>query len=508
MGQWPENDRGLFAQGTILDKQYEITGYIGQGAYGAVYEGRQSSIGRRVAIKVMKSRLDANARARFLQEAQAAAIIDHPNVVTIHDFGVHDNAHPYIVMEHLEGHDLDEELKANGALEMGRALRLFVGCLDALGEVHAKGIVHKDLKPSNLFIKHPGTRREALMILDFGVARVTDGSGDELSKPSDARRTQTGKVLGTPRYMAPEYIRSQIATPALDVYQMGLIIAEAISGKPLINASSGISAMMAHSEGSLEIPQMVQDDEVLGPILLKAMAKEHTERHPDAWALMKDLESVQRHQPASAPDSAASPTPTARPNTPSLDASQPAEPRPAPQKRSGRWRWAVGALVLLAALGGVAAVGLVGAAALGLHVWNQDASLMGEPPTKELSKRGKRAPVKKRPAAGRKGTIKLSKLTPANIRARLKTTQWTVWREDRPEAIDGFVIVITRPDHVGGSIMHHKCASADEARTTRDALSVTDGTVSVQDGRLVVTISVLDDDQGGAEQLADVILAP
>ena len=164
-----------------------------------------------------------------------------------------------------------------------KLLPLFISALEGLGFAHEVGIVHKDLKPSNLFLKFPGSRREQLCILDFGVARVHTSAS--------AKLTRTDNVLGTPRYMAPEYSTNQTVTPALDVYQMGLILVECLSGRSVVDHPEPMAAMFQHVRGELPIPKLLLESQ-LGPILERALAVEHTERYQDGFELADALRAV------------------------------------------------------------------------------------------------------------------------------------------------------------------------------------------------------------------------
>jgi serine/threonine protein kinase len=268
--------------GTMVQSRYEITRHLGTGGFAQVFEAFDDNIERPVAIKFLNlhsTQTDPNASenilARFKREAKLAAKIQHPNVVNIYDFGVvgqHKNI-PYIVMELLSGHDLEEQVFERGPMEPARALPLFVPCLEALGEAHKLGIVHKDLKPSNLFLANPGQRTESLRIVDFGIAHIRNAS--------EGRLTATGQILGTPQYLAPEYIDSQVVTPAFDVYQMGLILVETIIGKPVVDENHPLRCVKIHSMGELDVPKPLLDSD-LGPILLKALALDYNVRYENA----------------------------------------------------------------------------------------------------------------------------------------------------------------------------------------------------------------------------------
>lgn len=268
--------------GTKVQSRYEITRHLGTGGFAQVFEAFDDNIERPVAIKFLNlhsTQTDPNASenilARFKREAKLAAKIQHPNVVNIYDFGVvgqHKNI-PYIVMELLSGHDLEEQVFERGPMEPSRAIPLFVPCLEALGEAHKLGIVHKDLKPSNLFLANPGQRTESLRIVDFGIAHIRNAS--------EGRLTATGQILGTPQYLAPEYIDSQVVTPAFDVYQMGLILVETIIGKPVVDENHPLRCVKIHSMGELDVPRPLLDSD-LGPILLKALSLDYKERYENA----------------------------------------------------------------------------------------------------------------------------------------------------------------------------------------------------------------------------------
>ena len=282
---------GHLTPGTVLEDRYEITGFIGAGGFALVYRAREMSIKRDVAIKILSAPRDGEDlvafRERFSREAQTAARIHHPNVVTVHGFGIIGNQ-PYIVMELLDGLDLNDLLRQQGPMAPTRLLPLYIDVLDALGEAHRQGIIHKDLKPANLFLHHPGTRREMMKVVDFGIARIGHKGG---------HLTSTGQLMGTPRYYAPEYIKNQVVTPALDVYQMGLILVEAFTGKPVVNVDDPYVCLMRHSQGELGIPKPLLDSP-LGPVLVKALDLDHQGRFEDCHAFREALETI---DPASVP---------------------------------------------------------------------------------------------------------------------------------------------------------------------------------------------------------------
>ena len=278
--------KGQLPVGMKIDDRYEITGILGVGGFATVYKAHHLMIDRDVALKVMdlQKGVDKSYTERFFREAKIAAKIHHNNVVQIYDFGfVSETQQPYIAMEMLRGHDLAHELQEKGPLSPKRAFVLFRPVLDALAEGHRFGIVHKDLKPENLFLTDPGGPHEMMKVLDFGVARIDSGEV--------AKLTSAGQLLGTPRYLAPEYIKNQLVTPAIDVYQMALILSEALIG---VSAANGdpFHAMMLHCTGDLTLADFLLEGEV-GNVYKKAVCVEHTERYQNCEEFARALDTVE-----------------------------------------------------------------------------------------------------------------------------------------------------------------------------------------------------------------------
>ena len=272
----------------VLDGRYEIDGVLGYGGFATVYRGRHLRMGRMVAIKVLDYQGEDGNVARmvaekFLLEAKAIARVSHPNVVRIFDFGLTGSRRPYIVMELLEGHDLGDLLDAGGPMAVSRVQKLFLPTLRALAQVHRAGIVHRDLKPANLFVTQPGTRRERMTILDFGVASIR--------AEHERRITSHGHLLGTPSYLAPEYIRDNIVLPTLDVYQIAMVYIEVLSGDQLVKSSDPVVCQRLHTEGRLSVPvDLFQGP--LGPVMSKALSLDHRHRYQDAGSFLNALEAV------------------------------------------------------------------------------------------------------------------------------------------------------------------------------------------------------------------------
>lgn len=286
----PASALGL-GPGSMIAERYEVVTLLGSGGFAAVFQAFDREIERQVAIKVLNIAAVTTPGTemgpfleRFRREAKLAARIHHPNAIEIHDFGVlPGKTMPYIIMEMLEGRDIQDEIKLHGGMDPERALPLFIGALEALGEAHRHGIVHKDIKPANLFLSRPETRNEMLKIVDFGIAHI--GGTDE------SRMTQTGAMFGTPQYLSPEYVQSQTVGPEMDVYQMGLVLVEMLTGRTVIDDENPWQCALKHATGELRIPSVLLDGE-LGPILSKALEFDPKERYPDALAFADAVDEV------------------------------------------------------------------------------------------------------------------------------------------------------------------------------------------------------------------------
>ena len=264
--------------GFEVDGAYRIEGRIGAGGMATVYRARLEDTGQAVAIKLIDLGQGdvAATRKRFFNELLLATRVRHSNIVSVYDFGLLTSlGTPYIVMELLEGVNLRQHIRRFGPLPLDEALPLFLGALGALQEAHDHAVVHKDLKPSNLFMcQQPNDEGTSLVIVDFGIAMRVSGSGDD-----------SNEYHGTPRYSPPEYIVERVVRPGLDVYQMGLVFCEAVSGRPVVTASNARDCFRAHVKGKLDIPE-----DALGPklthVIRRALAADPEERFQDAGELL------------------------------------------------------------------------------------------------------------------------------------------------------------------------------------------------------------------------------
>jgi tRNA A-37 threonylcarbamoyl transferase component Bud32 len=214
-----------------LGRRYRLDRRRGHGGMGTVYEAYDAELGRRVAIKLIREdwsdRIEA--RQRFRREARAGAAFAHPNVVTVHDYGVEGERHAFLVMELLEGVTLADEVKRNGRLTPARVVEIFGGVCAAVAAAHQLHLIHRDLKPANIFLAHGPDGAEVVKVLDFGLAKLLPVVGD--STPTQTRdETGTGVLVGTPAYMSPEQLLGGVPDPAWDLWALGVVAYEALTG--------------------------------------------------------------------------------------------------------------------------------------------------------------------------------------------------------------------------------------------------------------------------------------
>ena len=287
----PDGEQPESLVGQVIAGRYRLTKLLGQGGMGEVYAAEHVHITKRVAVKVLHPEISHNpeALARFKQEAQSASSIGHDNIVLIDDFGQMDDGRFYLCMEFLGGSSLAEEMAAAGGMDPIRSLKLMVQVCDGLAAAHKKGIIHRDMKPENVFITKRSDGTELVKILDFGIAKV---SGTD----ENQGLTKTGTVFGTPHYMSPEQALGQKLDHRADIYSMGVMLFEIFTGQVPFKAESFMGILSQHitkpppapstMTPGRTIPKPIED------IILKAMAKEPDQRHGTMLELRNELEQV------------------------------------------------------------------------------------------------------------------------------------------------------------------------------------------------------------------------
>jgi serine/threonine-protein kinase len=265
----------------VADGKYELLAEIGRGGMGVVYKARQVDLDRVVALKMVLAGSMASAEqvTRFHAEAKVAARVQHPHVIPVYETG-HVNGMPYLVMQFVEGCSLYDRLRA-GPLDAESAARIVAAVARAVADLHAAGIVHRDLKPSNILLD----AHDQPFVTDFGLAKLLEG---------DSGVTQSGAILGTPQYMAPEQAlgRGKVAGPAADVYSLGAILYECLTGRPPFRENSPFDTLIAVLESEAPLPRQINPKvpRVLEQVALQCLEKEPARRFPSAAALAAALE--------------------------------------------------------------------------------------------------------------------------------------------------------------------------------------------------------------------------
>jgi len=274
--------------GRVFDGKYRLVRLLGKGGMGAVFEAEHVKITRKVAVKVLRSRLGDSPEAaqRFLREAQSASAIGHPNIIDIYDIGEEEDGTLFMVMEYLRGESLGAYTRRQGRVAAGQTLTMILQVLSALAAAHAKGIVHRDLKPDNLFLVKDDGGRLKVKVLDFGISKVTAADED------DPGLTRTGTVMGTPVYMSPEQARgAKTIDGRTDIWAAGVILYQMLSGELPYRGDSYneiLSKILIEPIPPLadHIPGL---PERLNKVVHRALEKDLERRYGDAGAFALDL---------------------------------------------------------------------------------------------------------------------------------------------------------------------------------------------------------------------------
>jgi len=312
-------------------RRYRLDSRIATGGMGEVWRARDTRLGRTVAVKLLKDEYadDATFRTRFTSEAQHAAALHHPGVAAVYDYGGGDATAPYLVMELVDGEPLSALISPGRPMDPDVVRDLMAQAADAIGAAHAAGIVHRDVKPANLLV----TPDRRVKITDFGIARAAEGMA----------LTQTGQVMGTPQYLSPEQAQGGTATPASDVYSLGVVAFECLAGRRPFVGETPVATALAHlREPVPELPAEVPSD--LATVVRRAMAKDPAERFTDASALAAAFR---------APGTVALPATAMAPAAPATQVMTGTAPVPPPREKKRRsipWLWILLALAVLAAI--------------------------------------------------------------------------------------------------------------------------------------------------------------
>jgi serine/threonine-protein kinase len=265
--------------GQIINDRFKILSVIARGGMGRVYRAEQAPLGRVCAVKVLQPNYtgdsDPEFYKRFFLEASVVSKLKHPNTITVYDYGQTADGVYFMAMEYLEGRTLHRLIRDEGPLDPGRALRILVQVARSLREAHGQGVIHRDLKPANIYLITHDEDPDFVKVLDFGLVKnVDENDGEGLTK--------TGLFMGSPKYMAPEQIRGMRVTPATDVYALGVILYEMITGKAPFEDPNSANLLLAHVHEP--VPAMATANPLVSvpvpieEIVLRCMAKNPEER--------------------------------------------------------------------------------------------------------------------------------------------------------------------------------------------------------------------------------------
>lgn len=285
----------------IINDRFEVIELIGTGGMASVYKVRDKSLDKVFAAKVLSEKLthDQAAVKRFLQEAKASSTLDHQNIVSVYDSGTTDSGVPFIVMDYLEGTPLNTLIGDKTGLTFERAIEIFVQIADAIAHAHAKNLIHRDVKPSNIMLldgqqdEDSDNKTDLIKVLDFGIAKVLPGADS-----GAATVTQTGEIFGSPLYMSPEQCKGEAIDTRSDIYSLGCLMYEAVSGKAAFNAENPFKVMMNHVQMEPEpFRSDVKIPDSLKKVIFCCLEKEPENRYQKMEALRDDLALVRDGKP-------------------------------------------------------------------------------------------------------------------------------------------------------------------------------------------------------------------
>src|SRR6266446_1887802 len=295
--------------GRVFDNKYRLDKRLGGGGMGTVYRATHLMIERPVAVKVLSQRFvgDETAQHRFRREARASGRMQHPNAVMVNDFGATEDGWLYIVMELLEGQTLRDLLAREAPLDPARVVSFMLQTCAAVGAAHDAGLIHRDLKPANIFIEQRPNLAAVVKVLDFGVAKFVVEEHDDDYKTL----TQVGAIIGTPRYMSPEQCSGGAPlTPASDVYSLGIIFYEMLTGAVPFSADTPLALALKQVTEAPRPPREIVPSipKEIERVVLHALAKQVIARPPDANEFRRELHATAEELGLEHSDSTVAPT--------------------------------------------------------------------------------------------------------------------------------------------------------------------------------------------------------
>ncbi len=281
--------------GTVVAQKYRLIESLGSGGMGVVFKAQHILMNKTVAIKMLHPQLivSEHCLSRFQQEAKAASHINHPNIISVFDYGATESGQPFIVMDYVRGQSLEDIIKKDGPLAPERCLRIFIQVADALAEAHKCGVIHRDLKPSNVMLVSDGNCDDSVRIVDFGIAKIVNtDSGSQL--------TRTGEIFGSPAYMSPEQCRGHVLDERSDIYSLGCVLYEALSGAAPFVGENMFETMYFHLNklpAPLWLPPAAHNyRHRIEPIIFKTLEKSRDDRYRSMQQLSNSLRSALRQE--------------------------------------------------------------------------------------------------------------------------------------------------------------------------------------------------------------------
>lgn len=276
--------------GSTIGEKYEILAVIGGGAMGLVYKARHTLMKRIVAVKMLHPNMlpDAGTVMRFKKEAEALSCLNHPNILTVFDFGISTQGQPYLVTDYLEGQTLGEVLEQNQSVPWQRAVQIFMQVCSALSHAHKNGVIHRDIKPSNIMLTEFEDQADFVKILDFGIAKVVSEDTENSNQ-----LTRTGEVFGSPLYMSPEQCRGKTLDARSDIYSLGCVLFRTLTGQPAFFGQDLVECLYKHvNETAPRLNDVAPDlgiPEELEEIVQKCLKKDPLERYQSMVELKEAL---------------------------------------------------------------------------------------------------------------------------------------------------------------------------------------------------------------------------
>lgn len=279
--------------GALIDERYRVESLIAKGAVGSVYKGKQELLGRHVALKVLHQYLGADPESlvRFHREAKALSRLEHPNLLTIYDFGMTNANQPYFVMDLLDGQTLANEINTNGPLGLKRSLLITKQISEALAQAHKKGIVHRDIKPPNIVLIEKDSGKDFVKLVDFSIAKISETTTEDA-----VQLTVDGIICGSPAYMSPEQCRGGDVDGRSDIYSIGIVLFEMLTGKRPFSAKDLVSLMYLHVNDEppklREVEPALHFPEELETAMTSILQKDPLKRPQTVAALWEVLEPI------------------------------------------------------------------------------------------------------------------------------------------------------------------------------------------------------------------------